>query len=232
MGNNPKIMPGPPEVFQSYGLSWANASNTPFRRYKHWVHEGGIATPLIVHWPAGAGSKPGALTNQVGHVIDILPTCLDLAGADYPETFHGHALTPPEGRSLRPLIEGRAEPEDRTLFWEHEGNRAVRQGRWKLVAVHDEPWELFDMEADRTELPRPLGDATRAGERTRSLARAMGGALRRAALGRTRATRSQAMNGPEKPDRPRHGASWRSRSSWPCQARASRPRPSGERAPT
>ena len=135
----------------SYGLSWANASNTPFRRYKHWVHEGGIATPLIAHWPAVI-TKGGLLTHQPGHIIDIMATCLDVARIDYPRTHGGSRIVPLEGKSLLPIFRSGKRKGHEAIFWEHEGNRAVRQGKWKLVAVHGRPWELYDLEADRTEL--------------------------------------------------------------------------------
>ncbi|MBM3335024.1 arylsulfatase [Candidatus Sumerlaeota bacterium] len=149
-GNDPKIMPGPKETFQSYGLPWANASNTPFRRYKHWVHEGGISSPFIAHWPAVI--KPGAITTQVGHLIDVMATCADVAGAEYPKTFNGREITPLEGKSLLPILRGGTRSGHDALFWEHEGNKAVRQGKWKLVSKFPEGWELYDMEADRTEM--------------------------------------------------------------------------------
>jgi len=143
-------MPGPKETFMSYGLPWANASNTPFRRYKHWVHEGGIGTPFIAYWPKVI--KPSQITPQVGHVIDVMATCLDVAGVEYPKTFDGHAITPLEGKSLVPILEGKTRAGHEAIFWEHEGNRAVRQSKWKLVSKYPEGWELYDMEADRTEL--------------------------------------------------------------------------------
>jgi arylsulfatase len=149
VGNDPAILPGPSTTFQSYGLPWANVSNTPFRRFKHYVHEGGIATPLIVHWPA-VMKKPG-ITHQVGHVIDLLPTCLDVAGVKYPKSLKEKKLLPLEGKSLVPILQGRTRVGHEALFWEHEGNRAVRAGRWKLVAPHRKKWELYDLEADRTE---------------------------------------------------------------------------------
>jgi arylsulfatase len=149
-GNDPKIMPGPKETFQSYGLPWANASNTPFRRYKHWVHEGGIATPFIAFWPGV--TRGGGLTPQVGHLIDVMPTCLEIAGIEYPKTYKNRPITPTEGKSLMPIFWGETRVGHENLFWEHEGNRAVRQGKWKLVSKFPEAWELFDMEADRTEL--------------------------------------------------------------------------------
>jgi arylsulfatase A-like enzyme len=155
VGNIPSVLPGPDDTFQSYGLAWANASNTPFRLYKHWVHEGGIATPLIAHWPATI-QKP-AITHQPGHVIDLLATCVEVAGAEYPKTYQGRAILPLEGKSLLPVLQGQTRAGHQTLFWEHEGNRALRQGRWKLVARHQAAWELYDLEADRTET-RNLAD--------------------------------------------------------------------------
>ncbi len=142
---------GTKESFESYGLPWANASNTPFRLYKHWVHEGGISSPLIASWPAVI-RKGGGLTNEPGHLIDLMATCLDVAGAEYPKTHGGKEITPLEGRSLAPVFRtGRREGHSE-IYWEHEGNRAVRQGRMKLVARHKGPWELYDLEADRTEM--------------------------------------------------------------------------------
>ncbi len=145
------LPPGGVDSYMSYGLSWANASNTPFRRYKHWVHEGGIATPFIVSWPA-AIKKGGTITHEVGHIIDVMATCVDAAGAEYPRTHKGQAVTPLEGKSLVPIFRDGGKKGHDALFWEHEGNRAVRQGRWKLVRAHGGPWELYDLEADRTEL--------------------------------------------------------------------------------
>jgi arylsulfatase len=150
-GNNPEIMPGPEDTFQSYGVPWANASNTPFRLYKHWVHEGGISTPLIAHWPAGI-RKPGRFASRPGHLIDIMATCADVGGAKYPETFNNNRITPLEGKSLRPNFEGRERQPHAGIYWEHEGNRAVRAGNWKLVSRYPDKWELYDLEADRTEM--------------------------------------------------------------------------------
>ena len=133
------------------GESWANLENTPFRRYKHYNHEGGIATPLIVHWPAGIAGK-GEFRTQPGHIIDIMATAVDVAGAKYPTTFQGHAILPMEGRSLVPAFANRPISRD-ALFWEHEGNAAVRVGDWKLVRRgRDGAWELYDLKSDRTEL--------------------------------------------------------------------------------
>ena len=134
-----------------YGSGWANACNTPFRMYKHYAHEGGISTPLIVRWPAGVSGR-GAFRQQVGHVIDLMPTVVELAGGTYPTTVAGHPVLPMEGRSLVPAFADK--PIDRTapLFWEHENNRAVRVGDLKLVSLAGRPWELYDVAADREEL--------------------------------------------------------------------------------
>ncbi len=148
-GNHPSITPGPPDTWSSYGRAWANVSVTPFRAAKKWTHEGGIATPLIAHWPR-AIKKGGRISHAVGHVMDIMATCVDLAGAKYPKVFAQHEIVPPEGTSLAPVFESKRLPA-RTIFWEHDGNRAVRDGRWKIVSRYGEPWELYDMEADRPE---------------------------------------------------------------------------------
>ena len=134
----------------SYGQGWANLSNVPFRRYKRENHEGGISTPFIVHWPAGIESR-GEIRHQVAHLIDLMPTFVEITGATYPSEHHGHSIQPMEGTSLVPsFISGDTRP--RTLFWEHEGHRAIREGNWKLVGNRQQPWELYDMSQDRTEL--------------------------------------------------------------------------------
>ncbi len=150
VGNTPKIDPGPADTFASYDLPWANASNTPFRLYKHWVHEGGVATPLICRWPNGLPG--GGMTDAPAHVIDIMASCLDAAGADYPAECDGRAIAPTEGESFLPAARGERETRERPIFFEHHGNCAVRDGQWKLVRQHPGPWELYDMSADRTEL--------------------------------------------------------------------------------
>jgi len=142
---------GSAESFMSYGLAWANASNTPFRRFKRWSHEGGIATPLIVRWP-NVIKQGGQITGEVGHVIDLMATCTDVAGATYPSTFKDQAITPLEGKSLAPIFRTGTRPGHDALYWEHEGTRAIRQGPWKLVAVNRQDWELYNLEADRTEM--------------------------------------------------------------------------------
>ncbi len=158
---------GTADSHSSYGLSWANASNTPFRLYKHWVHEGGIATPLIAHWPAVIKQK-GKLTHQSGHVIDIMATCCDVAGAPYPKSYNGSRITPLEGKSLLPIFEGRTREGHDAIYWEHEGNRAIRVRRWKLVAKgRNGPWELYDLQKDRSETQNL---AERLPERTKKMA--------------------------------------------------------------
>jgi len=149
--NAPAVTPGPQTSWTSYEGGWANASNTPFRLFKKWVHEGGIATPFIARWPAMIRRR-GAVTHEVGHVIDVMATVLDVAGARYPRTRAGNAVLPLEGRSLVPVFQGRARVGHDALYWEHEGSQAIRRGRWKLVGASNGPWELYDLEADRTEL--------------------------------------------------------------------------------
>lgn len=149
----PGVMPGPADTYMGYGEAWANVSNTPFREYKHWVHEGGISTPLIAHWPKGISKKVrGKLEDEPSHLIDIMATCVDISGADYPTKFAGHTIPPMEGVSLQPAFKGGSIEREEPIFWEHEGNRAVRQGKWKIVAKENRSWELYDMEKDRTEM--------------------------------------------------------------------------------
>jgi arylsulfatase len=152
VGNGDRsVLAGPDEVWQSYGVPWANVSDTPFRLYKHFVHEGGIATPFIAYWPAVI-REAGTVTRQLGHVTDLMATFVELAGTHHPETYQGRTILPLEGQSLLPVFAGRQRNERSPIFWEHEGNRAVRLGKWKLVSRHPNAWELYDMETDRTEL--------------------------------------------------------------------------------
>jgi arylsulfatase len=144
--------PGGPDSRVLLGMNWATLANTPFRRYKHFTHEGGISTPLIAHWPAGIpAARNGALEHQPGHLIDILPTAAEVGRAPYPSEFKGRAILPAEGVSLVPAFAGKPLNRARPIFWEHEGNKAVRSGPWKAVQKHKEPWELYNIDDDRTE---------------------------------------------------------------------------------
>lgn len=146
----PGIMPGATDTYIAYGEGWANVSNTPFREYKHWVHEGGISTPLVAHWPDRI-KRRGEFERQPGHLIDLMATCVDIAGATYPKKVGENDIKPLAGRSLAPAFGSK--PIDRdAIYWEHEGNRAIRVGQWKLVAKGARSaWELYDIHADRTE---------------------------------------------------------------------------------
>jgi len=149
-GNNPELMPGPENTYQSYGTAWANLSNAPFRFYKHWAHEGGISTPLIMHWPQGISDR-GDLRHTPGYLPDIMATILDVAQTAYPSTLAGREILPLEGHSLQQAF--KADLASRPpMFWEHEGNAAMRLGHWKLVRDYPNDWELYNMEEDRTEL--------------------------------------------------------------------------------
>jgi arylsulfatase A-like enzyme len=140
-GSDPDILPGGEDSFQSYGRGWSNASNTPFRLHKSWVHQGGVASPLIVRWPDGVRVPGGTLIRDPAHVVDVTATILDAAGV---------AATGLRGESLKPLLAGRTRARA-PIFWEHGGNRGVRDGHWKLVAVRGGDWELYDLATDRTE---------------------------------------------------------------------------------
>jgi len=146
-----EAMPGPVDTYVAYGRGWANVSNTPFREYKHWVHGGGISTPLIAHWPSRITRK-GELEHQPGHLIDLMATCVDVAVADYPVKIDGIPIHPLEVLSLMQAFQGRLMNRD-ALYWEHESNRAIRHGPWKLVARGLKgPWELYRIDDDRSEL--------------------------------------------------------------------------------
>ena len=149
-----EVMTGGPDTYHGYGLAWANASNTPFRQYKHWVHEGGISSPLVAHWPNGIDEKlNGKTDDQPTHLIDLMATCVDLGKATYPKKVEGREIVPLQGVSIAPAFSGRKINRPNPIFWEHEGNRAIRIGKWKLVAKGARgAWELYDIDEDRTEL--------------------------------------------------------------------------------
>jgi arylsulfatase A-like enzyme/acetyl esterase/lipase len=150
-GHDPAAEPGSRATFLCLGPGWSSCCNAPFRRHKTWVHEGGIATPWIVHWPAGIAAK-GALRTQPVHVIDVVPTVLDVAGVAAPTEHAGQAVPAFQGRSFaRALADASAPPAHDVLWWCHEGHRAVRAGDWKLVAAKGTPWELYDLARDRCE---------------------------------------------------------------------------------
>lgn len=152
-GRTPEQWPGPKEFYSHCGPDWAWAQNTPFRHYKSTTYEGGIATPLLARWPAAV--EAGSVSDQVGHIIDFLPTFLELAGAEYPLRRGGEPLLQEEGISLSPVLTGKTESIERPapLFWHWAGNRAVRDGDWKLVweKGKNAKWQLYDLARDRTE---------------------------------------------------------------------------------
>ncbi|MFD1849342.1 arylsulfatase [Oceanobacillus bengalensis] len=147
---------GGPDSYHSYGSGWANASSTPFRMYKHYSHEAGISTPLIVHWPEEI-KRSGEIDHYSGHFIDFMATFVDITGATYPKEYQGHQILPMEGKSLLPVFKG--EPtEPRTLCFEHEEHCAIRDGEWKLVKIKERDWELYNMNNDRTEMNNLAND--------------------------------------------------------------------------
>ncbi len=149
---------GSPSSFESYGRCWAEVSNTPFRLWKWKAHEGGISTPLIASWPKGISAR-GSINRQPGHIVDIMATCLDISGGTYPKTYKGKTIQPLEGVSFAPVFQGKQRKEPEELAWEHFANRGILCGKWKLVSqTHDSwthakpgPWELYNLENDRTE---------------------------------------------------------------------------------
>jgi len=148
--HEPIVPPGPAGSARTYDTEWAQASNTPFRKYKQWIHEGGISTPMIVRWPAQI--KPNSTTDEPGQIVDILPTLVDITQAAYPQHYQGHEVLPMEGVSLFPLFKGNTVNRTKPMFWEYRGSRAVREGDWKLVAERGGDWELYNLANDRTEM--------------------------------------------------------------------------------
>ena len=147
----PGIPVGEKGSYDSYQEPWANASNTPFRLYKNWLYEGGIRTPLIMHWPAKIRSK-GEITTHIGHVVDIMSTCMDVAGTKYPDNYNGKPLKSLRGESLLPVITGKPFNRNAPFFWEYSGHLAMRDGNMKIVKSKGQDWELYDLENDPTEL--------------------------------------------------------------------------------
>lgn len=149
---NKDVLPGPETTFGSIGPRWANVSNTPFNYWKSESFEGGVHTPVIAFWPEGINTDKGGVTEQVGHVMDVMATFIDIAGTEYPETYQGNQITPLQGKSLKPVFEGKKRKGHPVLFNEHEGGRFVRTSGWKLVAPDTKsPWELYRIKTDRTE---------------------------------------------------------------------------------
>jgi len=150
-GRDPhKRTPGPKDDYVAVGPAWGWAQNAPFKRYKSWVHEGGICTPFIAHWPGQI--EPNSITTQPGHIIDLLPTCLEIAGGQYPSEYNGQKIIPVEGKSLLPILHGKTRAAHKQLCWEWSGNAAIRQGDWKLVwDKRIKAWELYNLAKDRTE---------------------------------------------------------------------------------
>ncbi len=146
------LKPWDPNSYWTYDASWAQASNTPFRLYKQNQHEGGISSPLIVHWPKGLKTKPGSITRQPGHLIDFMATFLELSGAKYPKQVGNRTIEPLEGKSLVPIFQGQERKGHENLYFHFGTDRALRQGKWKLVSAKGGKWELYYLEKDRTEL--------------------------------------------------------------------------------
>jgi arylsulfatase A-like enzyme len=149
-GHDPAAPMGSAKSYLCLGPGFSSACNTPHRRHKTWVHEGGISTPLIVHWPAGIKGS-GELRSTPAHVIDFVPTALELADVTKPTEWQGLPIPPAPGKSLVPAFATDAQVQRDSLWWLHEGNKAVRVGDWKLVAAEGTPWELYDLSTDRAE---------------------------------------------------------------------------------
>jgi arylsulfatase len=166
-GHDPAAECGTGATFLCIGPGWSTMCNTPFRRHKTWVHEGGISTPLIVHWPQGIAAR-GELRHAPGHLIDLVPTVLEAAGGKRPEKWEGRPVPTAPGKSMMPVFAKDGTVAHEFLWWLHEGNRALRAGNWKIVAAgKDSPWELYDLSSDRSET-RNL--ATEKPEKVRELA--------------------------------------------------------------
>lgn len=141
---------GGPETAHSYGSGWANAANTPLQMYKHYIHEGGICTPLIAHWP-NTIKRAGEIEHTAGHFIDFMATFVEITGANYPAKYKEHDIVPMEGESLTPLFTNN-DKKERIIYFEHEQNRGLRKGKWKLSKIKEKDWELYDIDNDRNEM--------------------------------------------------------------------------------
>lgn len=146
------LKPWDPKAYWTYDVGWAHVGNTPFRWYKQWQHEGGISSPMIVHWPAGLKTQAGTVTHQPAHLIDYMATCIDVGGGQYPQTFDGRDIEPLAGKSMVPIFKGEQRKGHEYLYQQFGPNRALRQGPWKLVSSRSGAWELYDLRSDRTEL--------------------------------------------------------------------------------
>ncbi len=156
-GHDPQAAPGSAATYLCLGPGFSSACNTPFRRHKTWVHEGGISSPFIVHWPKGLAAR-NELRHTPAHVVDIVPTVLELAGLEPPRSWQGKPIPPAPGRSLVPALARDVRIDRDSLWWLHEGHRALRMGDWKLVAAKGDPWELYDLRSDRAEQHNLAGD--------------------------------------------------------------------------
>jgi arylsulfatase len=151
-GNDPEIMPGPENTYQSYGMNWANASNTPYRQFKKYDHEGGIKTPMIAHWPM-AIKQPGEIIESPAHLVDLLPSILEVTNTSLPVMSHGKETMKVDGVSLRNILLGEeAQTKRESLFFHHSAGRALRQGGWKIVSKTKKKWELYNLKKDPVEL--------------------------------------------------------------------------------
>jgi arylsulfatase len=166
-GHDPKASPGSAATFLCLGPGWSSSSNTPFRRHKTWVHEGGISTPLIAHWPQGIAAR-GELRHTPGHFVDIVPTLMELAGQELPKTWQDKPVPPHHGVSLAPALAKDVTVPRESIWWRHEGNRALRMGDWKIVAAGKmADWELYNLANDRGEMKNLAAEQP---ERVRTMA--------------------------------------------------------------
>jgi len=154
VGDEKDVPTGGPLTYHSVGHNWANAQNTPLRRYKANVHEGGACVPCIMHWPKGLKQPAGSVTRQRGHMVDIMSTCIELAGASYPKTFNGSSILDNEGTSLVPVIKGKKKDPDRAYYFNHQGTHAIIKGDWKIVREKrgDNKWHLYNVTREKTEI--------------------------------------------------------------------------------